>query len=80
MASVADQGLYTFAQKFDVGRQGAASDFQPMPFDKAREEYKHYIHAAHGMIYSRENYSIWDKYPVLGQILVLLGRTLVLII
>ena len=67
---MADEGLYTFSQKLDVGQPGLSDDFLPIAFDDSRKDYHHYIHAAHGMIYAQDQSVIWKRYPVLCNIMV----------
>ena len=48
----------------------AASDLREVTFEESQRDLRHYMHAAHAMIYSRDDAVLWEKYSVTANILV----------
>jgi len=47
----------------------ASADIREVTFEKAQQDLRHYMHAAHAMIYARDDTVLWDKYNVTANIL-----------
>ena len=47
-----------------------AVDFKEVDFASSLRDYKHYMHATHGMIYSLSSDVLWNRYPRFGNVLV----------
>ena len=46
------------------------SDFQEVDFAESREIFSKYMHAAHAMIYMKDDASLWNLFPKRGSVLV----------
>lgn len=51
----------------------SVADTRELTFEEAQRDYKHYMHAAHAMIFSRDETVLWDKYSVMANIMVCLN-------
>lgn len=46
-----------------------ANDFKSIPFSSSIQDYKHYMHCAHGMLYSLSDQVVWRKFKKYANIL-----------